>query len=1688
MSLKPPVKQYRKAAQPAYFNQLSLFDINHFDGVSVACLQQLRSPENRASGGLTEALIAPSIPSVFPYFQLKPTTQLVPRGTKGKLKANIAAIETAQKITAEGRTATDEERALMVQFTGWGGLASVWDAAAYAAYLVAKEYSEPVPAEFTSWVSTYGTLREKLDGLLTREEIDEAGRSTLSAYYTSRTIIDALWQAVIEFGFTGGDVLEPAAGTGHFIGLMPTALREASRITGIEKEPLSATICGLLYPEITLHQSGFEECRFANTSFDLVIGNVPFGSYKVYDSANKDLSALHIHNYFIGRSARLLRPGGLLAVITSAGTLDAAGRGFRDRLAAEGMELAGAIRLPCNAFAESGTEVTSDLVFMRKQIGVARQFDGHSFRQTVTLRSLMPSDVEAEQAQSIRINEYYAERPAMMVGEMFLASEINIGGLHRDDRQTLFLSDTATFQSRLQQAVSALPKAIYTPVAKSLFTRPGPPIIDPYAAFRKPVTIKGRTYSQALVVAEYERLKSFYSQLLQAEIDGQAETVTEPLRTGLNQTYDGFTRLFGTLNLNRSVRFLEEFDAQFATVQALETITRRGSDKTLIGKSGILTGRVYPLSLVPDRVTTHQDAIRVSLYVRGFLDLPFMAQKLGSTVAVTEYQLRQKRLVFEDPTSGRLIDRASYLSGNVREKLAIATEKVAFHPELSPNVQALEAVMPATVPFAAISFQLGSVWLPIGVIERFICQTLDMNCELAYNERAAHYYLTYGGMYAVKDHSLGTPKRRASELIEAALNNRSLVVTKTVHVEGKEVTVKDVEATSQAIQAQENLQELFVDYVRLHHAEAIVAAFNDRFNSTVMKAYEKPYLATYPGANPAITLRDHQFRGVERGKEQDTMFAHVVGSGKTFTMITTAMELKRLGKINKAVIAVQNSTVADFGRAWQALYPAAIIYVPDKADLEAANRSRFLQRIATNNFDGIVLPNSFLKLIPDDPIDAEALMQSEIDQLVATLDHLDSHSRKQRMTVKQVNQKILSFEMLRKRKSDRKMDDILHFGQLGVDFLALDEAHTKKRLGFSTHRQNIKGIDTQGSQDAWQAMTKCRTMQRKGGRVILATGTPISNTMAEAWTMLRYVAQDELSARQLGTFDQFAATFGQIIPSFELTATGNFKCVDRFARFVNVRQLSELYRNHVDVVLNEDIIEFKRDNTLPRLKNDAFTSVILPQTQGVFEELQRIRQELLDFDKLTGAEKRENSHIPLVMFGQARKATLDIRLLDAANPDEEASKVNHAVGLIWAKYLETADYNGTQLVFSDTYQSPDVKSRWLDEDGKVVNANFGAKRFNLFDDITQKLISRGLPAEQIATVPADANKREPIFERVRTGEVRILLGTSERMGIGVNVQQVLAAIHHLDAPNRPTDFEQRNGRGIRQGNRHAAWGKSIEVFTYGVEKTLDATVYGRMAIKQRFINQVLRGEVGADTMQDISADDDFASLSFDQMMATLSGSQYALAYTAKNHELQRLYQQRKNHTRSLIDAQAIVERAGQRIKGINGALGQMVAEAKTIDTLFGGTTITEIVVGDECLTTGWGMPLESYVRRLKSQAKRGHSEGLIRVNRLPVTLRACIVDTDFNGKVIYGITYSWGLSLAGTVTSGQGLLLSIRHQLDTVRDAPNRAEKNLMRAELEYAEYNQKLHVPFKRDGEISELEGLLAELKENMERETILA
>ena len=1686
-------------------------------------------------------------------FRITPEVNLIVPGKVGKVKANIEAIKTLKALISGGLAATEAEKAIMARYVGWGGLAEYLNSDAYESWVRQESYIASGMRNYypndtiTNWGKNHGVYHRQIVSLLSEDELARAKRSTLNAHYTERRIINSMWEGIRQMGFRGGKVLEPAGGIGHFIGLMPEDLSVSSRISAVEEDIISGQIMGMLYPDADVRVSGFENVRYENGTMDLVISNVPFGDYTLFDSANPDLKKLKIHNYFIARSARLLRPGGIAAIITTAGTMDAAGSEFRRNLAElENVELVSAVRLPSSAFAENaGTEVTTDILFLRKKSEPAARFPDNQFQSVVYQKSL--ADESEEVLRTISINEYFANNPDQMIGEMKFADEVGKGGLYRGDQQTLYNANPSEVPGGLAQLMRELPTNTYdadrvgrmgrgmisagelkskTSKTKLTLTKGGQVMVEAGEKMAvvdgaQAVRIKKKTYTTGAVLREYVTLKDTYAALRYAEQQTDTDEASlADLRKTLNMQYDRFTGRYGELNRNKDLDFIEDIDKEFFAVQALETVTGQkmatGSTNWIIGKASIFKERVYRPVVMPEYAGSVQEAMQITKSFLGKMSVTDASKMLGMSAEVFTEQALKTEVAFQDPATGELTMRDDYLSGNVRNKLLMAQQAAETDPSYAYNVRELEAVLPRWQPVSGVGLRPSSTWIPTSITEDFIESELSLKVSINFNKEMQAFTLTGKNEKTPKNLSLGGGGRTALQLMESSLNSRPIKVTKTVDKK----PVVDQEATAAAQMAKELLDGLYVDYVKDNHAEEVERVFNEMYNSYVDRKQGLPVADHYPGTSGKFTLYDHQKRAVERIKEQDLLLAHDVGTGKTLTMITAAMELKRLGLASKSLMVVHNSTVEQFRAAFLAHYPAASVYLPTQADMEAKNRKRFLQRIAANNFDAVVIPISFIKAIPEDPAAEQAFLQEELNQVRAALEYADENEFGTKKLVKDMERITAKMEAKQKAQADRKQDDILDFSQLGIDALFLDESHNYKKPGFYTRMQGVKGVDTAQSEMGYTAMAKIRSIQRKGGRVVMATGTPITNTMAEAWNIMRFLSPTLLADGNIESFDQFAGAFGKVEDSFEITPQGNFKNVKRFAKFTNIQSMSTMFRRNVDVKLADEVVEFKQSSMVPLLKeNDydrqdedgnaytvrerGFTQEVIPQTPGVKLQMEFIRARLQEFDDMTGLDRKKFSYIPLQMFGRAAKATLDTRLISASNEDEPGSKTNKVVETVFRKWQEMASYSGTQLVFSDMYQSPDVQNEFLDEDGYMENPDFGKERFNLFEDMRAKWIAMGVPAEQIAIVPADKNKRPAIFDKVVTGEIRILMGTTEPMGVGVNVQNLLGSLHHMNGPKFPADFIQRNGRILRQGNLHAQMGKEVEIFTYGVDQSMDATSYQRLGIKQKFINQVLKGEMTDSEADDLSDDDDLNDMSFDQMMARLSGSQWAMLLTQKQLELKRLDNAEKNFNRSQSEAYAVIRRSEDNIKHLESGFADVLKISDILNAQFDeDLTVTSIELGGQTYTNAkeWADPVRVYLENIKHEfAQKIKGDYKITINGAVIELYGDWYRDGNLGRDVPGIYYVYrfpgdgvfkGGSFSNTVGSYQGLLASFRSRITSLRQDIDSGyyRIQILRNQELIAEYGDKLNKPFKDAAKIEQVKAKIVEIQAKMTTEVAVS
>ena len=1667
----------------------------------------------------------------------------VPQGDIAKLKANVEAIRTLKEIEASGQPATEEQKETLSRYVGWGGLA---DALNEDKYNARNSYYKDA-----NWNSKYLPYYEQLRELLSEEEFRSAVQSTTTSHYTPTPVIRALWNIVERSGFKGGIVSEPAMGIGHIIGLMPTGLSAQSRIGGYEIDSLSGRIATQLYPDADVKVEGYET-NFAPQSKDLVITNVPFGRDAPYDknldrSLKRELgNAYNLHNYFIAKGLLELKEGGLGVFVTSSATMDGSDSSFREFVAANNIDLVGAIRLPNNAFLQNaGTSVTADILVFRKR-KTGEPSNGIGFVSTTQIGEGTYEENGETRTKPILVNEYFAEHPDMMLGEMMTAFDAGSGGLYSGASQTLKPKDGADLAKELEKVIAQLPENILSQGSSvtqmqereattlrngTITTKDGKVYVAVNGELasveaKETFTFNGKERKTADAVDDYNALKDTLKKLIAAEQSEEADP--KSLRKQLNVQYDAFVSKYGTLNRNKALDDVFAEDYEHNLPLSLEEVSRvpSATGKSMVWQvkkgKGILDRRVsYPVN-EPVTADNLQDVVNISLSYKGTLDIPYMARLMDETEEQVTDEILEQGAAYRDPITGALVDRDTYLSGNVREKLEEARAATESNPEYQKNVEDLMAVQPETIRFGDISYRLGTPWIPTEYINDFAENVLgisgaDVQFEPLLNEfvvsRRAHITdFAKSGLY--KTERMGT-----IDLFVNALNQRKPKVydeQTTYGPTGKSTTRVPNEAETQA--ASEKIMEIsdkFIEYIDGRNGihRELERIYNDRYNNYRLKKYSLPFFSHkekgkdgkevlvthYPGSNESISLREHQAKAVQRSLHESTLLAHQVGTGKTFTMITTAMEMRRLGLARKPMIVVQNATLEDFVKDFYRLYPSANVLAPSKDERSAENRKRLFNLIATGDFDAIVIPQSFLAFIPDDEGRKKELVQKRIDEYQEAIAKTDDYALQRRLQKEMeglrdsleggkgkkskknsVKEKAKAADRAKSRVErvlDRKTDDVMSFEKLGIDALFIDEAHNFKKIGFATKMNNVKGVDFGASQRANSLLLKARWVQEKnGGRnVILATGTPITNTMAEVWTMMNFVSPDILDAYNIRSFDDFATTFGTVEPSLEFTATGNFKIADRFKSYVNVPELLKAFRSHADVVLTEDVKEFRQDKNIPKLADGKMENIVIDKNEDLQDVMDMLVRELEEYNKLTGQAKREKSALPLVVFTKAKQAAIDLRLLNPNYADNPNSKTNQVVRNIVKLYKESTTDKGTQLVFCDSYQSPGEQPKMdlFDYDPDVP-------RFNLYEDMKEKLVSAGIPANEIAIVNNyDGERRKSLFEKVRNGDVRILLGSTEKMGVGVNVQDRLFALHHVDAPLRPMDFEQRNGRILRQGNLYATWDKPVHVLTYGVQGTLDATAYDRLRVKQEFINQMMKGNTDSRVMEE-QDDEDPSGMTFSQMAATLSGDKTAQLLFAAQNKLKRLRNSKRSDANSKSAMADTIESAKNRIKLLQASRAAYEKADKVVDEHF-PHGVKKIKVNGQTFTEKFGTSLDPVIDAYDDSYSLNRG---IAPLKLSLNDGAAEVVVHYNeGRMVYELYAGKEHIVEGRqFNGGRGLMSSIDHQLDAIHKNLSDTEANIQAQEKKIEGLTQAMNTPWGREEELKEAEKEVADLQKQLE------
>lgn len=1505
-------------------------------------------------------------------------TNYAPTSVDARIEANIKAIELAQQLIESGELATPKQMAVLRKFSGWGGLGKV--------------FSD----------NTYSTRLQQLMGT---EAYQEAVMSANSAYYTPAYVVDTLWDIVTQMGFKGGYILEGSAGIGNILGQMPTNISEHSDIHAIEIDGTSGGILSLLYPDAKVEIQGFEQTRIPNGSVDLAITNVPFVTgLRVNDTTgDKDLSKKfhNIHDFCIAKNVRKLREGGLGIFITSNGTLDNSKK-LRDWIVGEGgADFVGAFRMHNKTF--GGTGVTSDIVVIRKRVNGQKSVhaidvsdvSGERMAEydTGETRKVKGKEIPVIKQLSMDYNRYFIEHPENMAGEMHFAFEK--GDTFRPTSKGLYPKQNKKQEEMLAEFVRSFRAeefgerntelAIDVMPGKKIgevFVKDGKLYINSTAS-AQPLEVnanKVKGHTKVECFEAYTAIKEALAEVLSYQTANESDEGLKPLLDKLNKVYDDFVGTYGHFNKNTAIAFLRN-DVDYANVYALEkfeeTADEKGNQIQKFDKTDVFSKRVVEKEKEPTP-TNVKDGIIASIFKFGRVDIPYIAEQLGTGIEDVKKEIIESGYGFENPVTRQMEASYHYLSGNIREKLRQA-EVNNENGEFDRNIKALQEVMPMEIPAHLIDFTLGSSWIDPKLYEDFVKERTEVDVR----------FTAVGGTWFMKEpyftdyeknRAMGVTSEMLNRtimghtLIEAAIQNRSITVSTTKkHYDGTTETITDKEATQACAAKIDEIRQDFKDWARQkmqsdpEMSALIERIYNDTFNNFVPMSIPDEFVPEYfGGASHKFKMRPHQGRAIIRGTQQPLLLAHEVGTGKTFTLISTAMEMRRLGTARKPMIVVQNATVGQFVASAKELYPNAKILTLEEADRSAEGRKNFYAKIRYNDWDMIVIPQSTFEFIPDSEEREMTFVQDKIEEKMLILEKMkeedpdgknmitrqaereielleeqlaglaDNASKKRtandekKRAVALQNAEVKAMEML-----DRRTDDVENFDDMGIDALLVDEAHEYKHLGFATAMQRgVKGVDPSYSKKSQGVFLKTQAILEKnnGRNVIFATGTPISNTAAEIWTFMRYLMPaDTMKEYGIYYFDDFVRNFGNIQQMLEFTTSGKFKENNRFTGYVNLPELVRIWSGVSDTVLTKEAGGVK--DKIPEMEGGKAQDLYLPQTRALRSIMKFVKNELEHYEQMSGKEKKENSHIPLTMYGIAKAAAVDARLVQSDAEDDVNSKTHEAVRQTLRSLKETADYKGTVAIFADNYQ----------------NKQSG---FNLYDDIRDKLITEGVPADEIVIMRSGmtVKKKLEIFEKVNRGEVRVILGSTFTLGTGVNIQERLHTLIHLDAPNRPMDYTQRNGRILRQGNLHKDMNKPVRILRFGVEDSLDVTAYQRLKTKGAIADSIMNGKQmmsNSMTNRVLEEEEDV----FGDTIAQLSGSEYAMLKNNAEKNV-RKYASRKKQWET---DQAYIHNAKPRLKAfIKDAEKRIEDNSRSLEAVrvsFPDEQFKEIIIGKHRFTS-----------------------------------------------------------------------------------------------------------------------------------------
>ena len=1586
------------------------------------------------AAALDEALNAEPAPEPAGNFRIT-DDHLGEGGAKQKYARNIEAIRTLFKLEEEHRGATAEEQQVLSQYVGWGGLADAFDPNKDG---WAKEYTE-------------------LKGLLSEDEYATARSSTLNAHYTSPTVIRGIYDAVERMGFRSGNILEPSMGVGNFFGMLPDTMQD-SRLYGVELDSITGRIAKKLYPQADITVAGFETTD-RRDFYDLAVGNVPFGQYKVNDKAYNKLG-FSIHNYFFAKAIDQVRPGGVVAFVTSRYTMDSKDSTARKHMA-ERADLLGAIRLPNNAFrANAGTDVVSDIIFLQKRD--------------------RPIDHEPEWVQlgktkdGFTINQYFVDHPEMVLGELTMEST-----QYGKEECTVRPIEGAALADQLAEAVQHIEgqytaAEVDTPdIAEEEAARRTLPA-DPEVKNFSYTVVDGEVfYRENSVMTQVElsdtakgrvtgmvELRQIVNDLIDQQLNDYPDEDIKATQERLNAAYDAFTAKYGLLNDRKNGRLFEQ-DSSYYLLCSLENLDEQGQLKS---KAAMFTKRTIRPERTVTSVDTPSEALAVSIGEHGKVDLPYMAELLGTPGEYGRITTELSDVIFKDPAADPTDPEAGwqmadeYLSGDVRAKLRMAQFAAETNPEFAVNVDALIKAQPRELEASEIDVRLGATWLSPDIIQKFMTETFQIPYYLrhAVKVRYSPYTAEWrvegktatGRGDIISSETYGTSRANAYKILEETLNLKDVRIYDTIEdAEGKPKRVLNKRETMLAQQKQQVIKDAFANWVWQDPQRriALVKQYNELFNSTRPREYDGSHIK-FVGMNPEITLREHQRNAIAHVLYGgNTLLAHEVGAGKTYEMAASAMEAKRLGLCQKSLFVVPNHLTEQWASEFLNLYPNAKLLVARRKDFETANRKKFCARIATGDYDAVIIGHSQFERIPLSFERQERIIQEQIDETLAAINELKAHAG-ENFSIKQMEKTRKTLETkLEKLRSDERKDDVITFEQLGVDRLFVDESHFYKNLFLTTKMRNVAGLSTSEAQKSSDMFGKCRYLDEiTGGRgVVFATGTPVSNSMTELYTVMRYLQYSTLQQKKLTHFDCWASTFGETTTAIELAPEGTgYRARTRFAKFFNLPELMSMFKEVADIKTSDQL-----HLPVPEAK---FETVVAKPSEIQKEMVQELSKRAADIHSGIVDASVDNM---LCVTNDGRKIGLDVRLMNPMLPDDPNSKLNVCVRNVLKIWEEGKDQKLTQLLFCDLSTPKN--------DGN----------FNVYDDIRKKLIAAGVPENEIEFIHnADTEaKKAALFSKVRSGDVRVLLGSTAKMGAGTNVQSRLVAVHHLDVGWKPSDMTQRNGRIIRQGNMN----KEVKVFNYVTEGTFDSYLFQTLENKQRFISQIMTSKSPVRSCEDV----DEQALSYAEIKALCAGNplikekmdldvQVAKLKVLKaDHQSQKFRLQDKLLTKFPAD----IQETNAYIAGVK-ADAQLAAAHPQVQEGFCGMTIKGVTY-DEKKTAGERLVLAC------SELPNAEEKVIGSYRGFELSLRFDTFRSEYQAILKGERRYPVALG-----TDPLGNIIRLDNSLNNFPERINSAENELATLHQQQAAAQIEVEKPFPQEEELAEKSARLAELNAQLD------